>query len=120
MSKISLSPKSLIIGLLVLTLVSYSAFQARFIILGPRVEITSHTDGEVVESAFVVIEGRATNISWISLNDRQIFTDEEGFWSEELVVPEGMSTLTVKVRGKMGEDIEKEKSIRIIYNKQYE
>ena len=120
MSKISLSPKSLIVGALVLALVSYAAFQARFVILGPRVKITSHADGEVVESSLVVIEGKASNISWISLNDRQIFTDEKGFWSEELVVSEGLNVITVKVRGKMSEKGEKTESVRIIYNNQYE
>ena len=116
MSRFDLTPKSLVIGLLVLTFISYAGFQGRFIILGPRVEITSHEDGEVVENSLVVLEGWAKNISWISLNDRQIFTDEDGQWSEEFVVSEGTNIVTVKVKGKMREEIGKERSIRIIYN----
>jgi hypothetical protein len=116
MSKIDFSPKSLIVGILVLAFISYAGFQARFVILGPRVEITSHKNGEVVENPLVTIEGKATNISWISLNGRQIFTDEKGYWSEDLVVSKGINVVTVKVKGKMGEGVEKEKSVQIIYN----
>jgi len=110
-----IKPRSLLLILGLVLLVSYSFYQARSIILGPQISITNITDGEVVENPLVIIEGRARNISWISLNDRQIFTDEEGRWSEKLIVSSGTSIITVKARDRFGR--ERKKSLQVILNK---
>ncbi len=93
---------------------AYCLFQARFLILGPQVWIDSPRDGEVVGSSVVTLEGRARNAAWISLNDRQIYSDEDGHWSEKLIVASGLSIMTVNVRDRFGR--EETKSVRIILN----
>jgi len=108
------NPKHISLAVLFALLVIYSGYQARTLIIGPRVWIESPEDGEVLQSRIVSMEGRAKNISWISLNGRQIFTDEEGYWDEELIVSEGISIMSVKVRDRFGR--ESEKRVRIILN----
>lgn len=93
---------------------SYFLYQARFMILGPIVEITAPSNGALVASSVVNVEGKAKNVAWISLNGRQIFTDEEGRWSEKLMVSPGPSTMTVKSRDRFGREVEK--SIQIYAN----
>ena len=107
-----IKPKHILLITFLLLLTSYSIFQARSIILGPQVWIENPKNGEVVEDPLVVMEGRSRNIAWISLNDRQIFTDEKGWWSEKLIVSTGTSIMTVKARDRFGRKIEK--SIQII------
>ena len=97
-------PKHALLITLFLLLTSYSLYQARAILTGPRVWIESPLDGQEVSSSLVVMEGRAKNIAWISLNDRQIFTDEEGKWSEKLIVSEGTSIMTVRARDRFGRE----------------
>ena len=92
----------------------YVLFQARFLILGPRVVIESPRDAEVLTSALVTARGSVTNAAWITLNGKQIFTDEEGRWEEKLLVSPGTSIMTVRVRDRFGR--EREKSVRVIYN----
>lgn len=92
----------------------YCLFQARFLILGPQVSIVTPGDGESITSPMVIISGRAYNVSWISLNDRQIFTDEKGSFSEKLIVADGLSIMTVRVRDRFGR--EREKTVRILLN----
>ncbi len=111
---ISGSPKRWLLTLLGILFVGYILFQARFLILGPQVWIEAPRDGEVLASPVVTISGRATNAAWISLNDSQIFTDEEGHWSEKLIAPHGTSIMTVRVRDRFGR--EEEQSITIIFN----
>ena len=94
--------------------IAYCLFQARFLILGPQVWIETPQDGEVVYESTVVIVGSARNTAWISLNDRQIFTDTEGRWSEKLIVAQGLSIMKVQVRDRFGR--EREKSVRILFN----
>lgn len=100
-------PRHFFIALLFVAIISYAAFQARFIILGPEVVIGSHADGETVSEELVILEGTAKNIARISLNDRQIFTDEEGRWSERLLVSEGMNVAAIRASDRFGHDTEK-------------
>lgn len=108
-----MKPKHILIILLFLLLTAYSLYQARFLILGPQVWITSHLDGETAASSIITISGQARNAAWLSLNGRQIFTDERGFWEETVAVSEGASIMTVKVRDRFGR--EKIKHVRIIF-----
>lgn len=112
--RFEITPKVGIFFFLFLILVAYSAYQARFLILGPQVIIESHSDGVVVGEPLVLLEGRARNISVISLNDRQIFVDENGRWSEKLIVSKGTSIMTLKARDRLGR--ETEKRVQIILN----
>ncbi len=103
----------LLISLGVLFLL-YCLFQARFLILGPQVWITSPLDGEVASAKVLTASGQAKNVAWMSLNGRQIFTDSEGRWSEKLIVSEGVSIMTLVVRDRFGR--EREESVRVILN----
>ena len=105
--KIGLRPKHGLLFFLFILLLLYSIYQARFLILGPRVSIESHKDGQVLESPVLTLEGEAKNVSWISLNDRQIFTDEKGLWSEKLIVSSGTSIMTLRARDRFGRETEK-------------
>jgi hypothetical protein len=109
-----IKPKYFLLTALFILLVSYSLYQARALLIGPRIWITSPEDGQVVSDPSVVIEGQSRNIAWISLNDHQIFTDEEGRWSEKLIVSEGVSIMTVEASDRFGRDIKK--SVRIVLN----
>lgn len=112
--KREVSIKQCLLTLVAVVGVSYFLFQARFMVLGPMLEITYPQNGALVASSIVDIEGRAKNIAWISLNGRQIFTDEDGHWSERMVVSPGTSIMTVKTKDRFGR--ETEKSVQIFSN----
>lgn len=112
MIKLTLSPKSWIFISLSLLFVCYCLYQARFLILGPQVSVQTPKDGVVVDSALIDVNGKAKNAAWLSLNGRQIFTDEEGLWSERLIVSTGLSIISVAARDRFGREVEKQ--IRII------
>ena|SRR3989344_6149777 len=109
--RISFTPKQYLILLLTLILVLYVAFQARFIIVGPMVRITSPKNGASVSGQLVVIEGVAKNAAWLSFNDRQIFTDEKGLWSEKLIAAPGLSIISVRAKDRFGRETTKTISI---------
>ena len=112
--RLNFQPKHWLIGALAIVFIGYCLFQARFLILGPRVTIQSHADGVAVIAPLITLSGSARNAAWISLNDRQIFTDEEGFWSEKLILSPGTSIMTVKVSDRFGR--EQTESIQLILN----
>lgn len=107
-------PKNIILAIAILFFIAYSLYQARFLILGPRVYIDSHKDGAVVSRPVITIVGRARNVSRISLNGGKIFTDKKGYWEETLIVSPGISIMTITAGDRFGR--ETTKSIRIIFN----
>ena len=110
--KIDLRPKHAFFIVLFILLIAYSLYQARFLVLGPQIWIDNPQDGSTVDDSLVIMEGRSKNIAWISLNDRQIFTDEEGVWGEKLLVSEGVSIMTVSARDRFGR--ETSRSVQIV------
>lgn len=109
--KIDIKPRYGFLIILFLLLIAYSSYQARAFLVGPRIWVENPRDGHLVEDPLVTIEGRSKNIAWISLNDRQIFTDEKGAWSEKLLVSPGLSIMTVKARDRFGRETKKSLTI---------
>lgn len=99
-----LSPRHSLIFALGALFVAYVLFQARYLILGPGISVKSHADGAVATTSIVALAGTARNAAWLTLNGRQIFTDEKGSWSEKLIVSEGLSIMTLKVRDRFGRE----------------
>ncbi len=106
--------KKILLIALFLLLVSYSLFQARALILGPQVSIETPRDGETVREPLLTLSGKSRNAAWLELNGAQIFTDENGYWEEKLLVSSGLSIMTIKVRDRFGRVDTDE--VRIILN----
>lgn len=84
-------------------LLLYVVFQARFLVKGPRVEL-DYEPNQVENTRTVKISGSASNIAKISLNDRQIFTDTSGYFSEALVLENGYTIATIKAVDRYGRE----------------
>jgi|SRR3989344_2934725 len=106
-------PKNFIAVFVTVLLVVYIVYQSWFFISGPKI-ILNATDGFLATSSALTLSGQAVNVAWLTLNGQQIFTDEKGFWSESLLLPPGISIMTVKALDRFGR--EKSRSIRIIFN----
>jgi hypothetical protein len=103
------------IVLIVVLLVSYGLFNARSLILGPQVEIFSPTNNTETTENLTDIHGKAENISFISLNEKQIFIDKEGVFQEKLLLKPGSNIIQIKARDRFKKEIVK---ILKIYYKQ--
>ena len=112
--KINIKPRYGFLIILFLLLIAYSLYQARALLVGPQIWIENPQDGDTVENPLVIVEGQSKNIAWISLNDRQIFTNEKGEWSEKVLVSPGLSIMTMKARDRFGR--ETKKSVQIVLN----
>jgi hypothetical protein len=93
------------LGLLIfLTLiVVYVGFQARFLIIGPQIVLATEPNTQQNER-MITLEGSAFNITHLWLNDRQIFTDEEGRFSEALVLENGYTITTLRAKDRYGRE----------------
>jgi hypothetical protein len=93
--------------------VGYGIFQSQKIISGPKITIESPTTGQVLTKSDIDISGVATNISAISLNDRPIFIDESGKFSEKLMLYPGYNIIKLRAEDKFGSQVEKD--LELVY-----
>jgi hypothetical protein len=100
--------------ILLILIVGYSYYQARKIIVGPQITITSPKDGATVPTSLVEIDGVANNINSISLDDRPIFIDEKGNFAEKLLLSGGYTIITLKAEDRFGRQIKK--TLELYYN----
>jgi len=91
----------------IVIIVGYGALEARNLAEGPIVSITNPRDGTVATSSVIAITGVAKNVSFITLNGNQIFTDENGNFSEDRIISTGYNVITVDARDKFGKKVEK-------------
>ncbi len=101
------------IVLITVGLVLYSYFQSKEYLRGPVIEVLEPMNGSTSTSSSIIILGNARNISFISLDGRQIFTDERGRFRELVLLQEGYTILTIAGKDRFGHTIEKK--VELVY-----
>jgi len=91
------------LALLLGAITLYVAFQARFLITGPQIVLTSEPATQQNER-MIRLTGNAFNITHLWLNDRQIFTNEEGYFDEALVLENGYTITTLRAKDRYGRE----------------
>ncbi|MEI7564042.1 MAG: hypothetical protein WCJ39_10905, partial [bacterium] len=75
--------------LIVLIIVGYALFESHSLIKGPEIIIIDPVPGSLISTSSVTIIGKALRIQDISLNGRPILIDQEGNFSETLLLSPG-------------------------------
>ncbi|MEX0930209.1 MAG: hypothetical protein WDZ79_00880 [Candidatus Paceibacterota bacterium] len=83
-------------------LVGYGLFQARHMLTGPIISIQNPPNGATVQTSLVDVKGTTSNISALTLNNRTIFINEEGFFDEPVVLAQGYNVITVSATDRFG------------------
>ena len=97
--------------LLVIGLYGYS--RTIDLVRGPQIEILSPVTGTTYSKEMVTVTGQVQHIAKIYLNDNQIFTDDQGFFREPLLLLPGYNILTLKAEDLFGRQITKQ--IKLVY-----
>jgi hypothetical protein len=84
-----------------LLVLSYLTFQARFLLQGPIITLTE--EPEIVQYERVIhLRGSVRNITRLTLNGRQIFTNEYGYFDEALMLENGYTIATLAATDRYG------------------
>ena len=104
----------IVISIIALFIFIYTAYEIQKVILGPKLVVLSPESGLLTStSSLAEISGTAKNIINISLNDRKIFTDEQGNFNEKLLLSYGYNAFVIKASDKFGRNTEK--IVEVIY-----
>lgn len=96
-------------------IITYAYYKTRDFVYGPTITINYPNNGTSVYDSLIEVEGTAKRISYISINDRQIFTDENGSFKEKLLIYPGYNIITIKASDKF--DRNTKKTLEIVYKK---
>lgn len=109
-----LSPAAILVLIAVATIGGYGFFEARRIIEGPIITISSPSNGSATSSMGVIIAGMAENISFLTINDKPSYTDKAGNFTATLSLPPGFAVLTVQAVDRFGRRTSKSVSITVL------
>jgi hypothetical protein len=103
----------ILIVVFVVLLGGYSYGRARNIIFGPQIEILEPSDGDIMEDDLLTIKGKVKNVSYLFLNGRQIFIDENENFKEELLLHYGYNIIEITAKDRF--DQTEKKTLQIVY-----
>lgn len=106
------------IGMIVFLLLSfgvYGLYKAKAFLVGPSITIEYPSNGQGVQQSFTEIIGKASNLSALFLNGRQIFTDKDGRFKGDLLLADGYNIIELSGADKFGRKV-KEK-LELVFNK---
>jgi len=84
-------------------LVVYVSYQARFLITGPQISMSTQSDIRQ-NTRTVELQGTATNISHLQLNGRPIFTDPDGKFTTAVILENGYTVTTLTAEDRYGRE----------------
>ncbi|NTV21973.1 MAG: hypothetical protein HGB03_00155 [Candidatus Yonathbacteria bacterium] len=90
--------------LLGILLVVYVVHQAWALMLGPRIALEGPGNGATFEEPMIHIFGVATNATFIAMNGRPIFIDEQGHFNETYILSPGLNIITLYARDRFGNE----------------
>ena len=87
---------------LCLITITYGVFQARTLIHGPTLIVSSPRPGETVSTVLMVIQGKTENVTHVSVNGQPVTMDTNGTFDETFVTPEGYGVILVEAKNRFG------------------
>ena len=93
------------LGAIVLTVIlGYAYSRTESFLRGPSINITAPQNGSSVHQQIILIEGIIERAAHITLNGRQIYTNEAGILAEEILLAEGYNVLEFSVKDRFGRE----------------
>ncbi len=80
----------------------YGFFQARTLMRGPVLTVTSPTNGTYIDDDIFEVSGTTENVTHVYLNGKPVPLTTKGTFTETLTTPEGYGTLLVEAENRFG------------------
>lgn len=100
-------------AILGIAFVGYAAYQLGGLFWGSKLYLIEPDNGAHLTSSRVKIRGEARGVNVLDLNGRQIFTDEDGNFEEELILPYGFNIVNVSADGRFGRKFNEERMVYV-------
>lgn len=109
----SINKNTVISATIALVVILYTISRFYTFLAGPSIHISSPQNGDTVSERLLNISASTTLISFITLNDRQIFIDQKGDLFEQLLLQDGYNIISIKATDRFGRKVEKR--LEVVY-----
>ncbi len=106
--------KKFILFLVIIGVFAYGIFQARNYILGPHIVLESPKDGQSFKETLISVNGKAKNVSYIALNGRPIYIDNDGNFNEDILLAPGLNIIVIEAKDKFGAKVLLRRQVTLI------
>jgi len=89
----------------------YGLIEARPVIVGPSLSISSPANDAVFPTGIVAISGTAARAATLTLNGAIMLHEKDGFFSSVLTLPRGGSILTFTATDRFGKRVSTTRSV---------
>ena len=96
--------KIFFVFLIIILIGFYAYHQSRNIFTGPVITITSPENFGTVYGGEFMLKGSVKQVNFLSLNNRQIYTDTNGHFEEKLIAPLGYNIMEIKGKDGFGNE----------------
>lgn len=111
--RIPLLLRAFLVLLVIVGIGGYAYAKSADLLSGPQVTVKHPRDGATITDERIVVRGSAQNISFLHLNGRQIYTDTDGTFREQLLLYPGYNIITVTARDRF--DRTETRRIEVVY-----
>lgn len=100
--------KRFLIWLALVFIIAYGLFNARNLIFGPSIDIINPplSEFETKENT-ITIKGKVENVSYLSLNEKQITVDTDGYFEEAVLLSPSFNTIEIKAMDRFKNETKK-------------
>ncbi len=85
-------------------IIAYAIWRSLNYARGPHIDIFEPANGSATTTNTITVRGRSERINNLTLNGNPIFIDEQGNFSEVIILFSGINRLTIAGRDQFGRD----------------
>jgi hypothetical protein len=114
-SQTKLPSLKILVGLgLTLIILVYGLYEAHDLIYGPFLAVDSPIDGQTIKDPLISVNGQTKRIAKMFINGQQVFTHDDGSFTEPLLLGYGYNIIEVRVQDQFDRQIVK--TMRVVLN----
>ncbi len=96
---------------IIVSVIAYGLWEARALIDGPSLSLSSPTQGAVSGNGFVTVSGDVARVSALAINGLPVLPDTNGYFTKTFVFPKGEDILHITVVDQFGRSVTKTRDI---------
>ncbi len=102
-----LTPRNIIIGLVVFVIFGYIAYQYNSFFFGPRLEVISPKEGMVVRNNILEVSGKTDPYATVLINNEESYVSLDGTFNKAIYLFEGEREIVIDSKNRYGKNTRK-------------